>query len=100
VAEETEVPGENLPQGHFVHHKSHKTRPGLEPGPVQYVIVWSWLCELLGLTQPEAKAHGLHHLIELTREVEGHLVRKYMNSSSSVQLQESIALLADPDSLQ
>jgi hypothetical protein len=24
--------GENLPQRHFVHHKFHLTRPGLEPG--------------------------------------------------------------------
>jgi hypothetical protein len=28
---ETEVFGENLPQRHFVHNKSHMTRPGLEP---------------------------------------------------------------------
>jgi hypothetical protein len=31
LAGETEVLGRNPPQRHFVHHKTHLTRPGLEP---------------------------------------------------------------------
>jgi hypothetical protein len=32
LAGETEVFEENLSQRQFFHHKSHMTRPGLEPG--------------------------------------------------------------------
>jgi hypothetical protein len=28
--------GENVPQRHFVHHKSHMTRPGFEHGPPRW----------------------------------------------------------------
>jgi hypothetical protein len=36
MARETEVLGENLPQRHFVHQKSHMTKPDFEPGPPRW----------------------------------------------------------------
>jgi hypothetical protein len=36
MAGETEVLRENLPRRQFVHHKSHLTGPGIEPGPPRW----------------------------------------------------------------
>jgi hypothetical protein len=36
IGGETEVLGENLPQRHFVRHKSHMITPGFEPGPPRW----------------------------------------------------------------
>jgi hypothetical protein len=36
LAGKPEILGETLPQRYFVHHKSHVTRTGLEPGPPRW----------------------------------------------------------------
>jgi hypothetical protein len=39
IGRETEVLGENLPQRHFAHRKSHMTWPWIELGPPRWEAI-------------------------------------------------------------
>jgi hypothetical protein len=58
LAGETEVLGEKLSQRNFVHHKSHMTWPGLEPGPLRLEA---------GDYPPELR-HGLNWWLRCAKE--------------------------------
>jgi hypothetical protein len=46
MAGETEVLGENLPRRHFVHHKFHLPRPGIENVIVNdFPLLWQGVLE-------------------------------------------------------
>jgi hypothetical protein len=79
LAGETVVPGEILRQCHFVHHKSHMTRPGLEPRPSQ----------LKAGDKPPKPWHGLASPLQITQKLSG----RYVFSCCSHSLSKTSSLI-------
>jgi hypothetical protein len=83
-AEETEILGGSLSQSHFVHHKSHMTRPRIEPGLQHWRLsyikalllpkchleerhVWKVRLQHSLLGGSLSQSHFVHHKSHMTR---------------------------------